>query len=134
MFVIPYFIRNNYQSVLPIRLVQIVLFLENRGRSLIQMEAKEIPEWLAANGLVPREQKKEGDYCLIEIDTDHTHLPDFYSFEQLTVDQTKGTEECWRSFFWMLSQEEKELTHWNECLEEPFFRPLEKIVQNKVLR
>jgi hypothetical protein len=134
MFIIPYFIRNNYQSVLPIRLVQIVFFLENRGRSLIQMEAKEIPEWLAANGFVPKEQKKEGDFFLVEIDTNQTHLPDFYSFEQLTVDQTKGTEECWRSFFWMLSDEEKELTHWNECLEEPFFKPLEKIIQSKVLR
>ena len=129
MFVIPFFIRNNLESVLPIRLVQITIFMENRGKNLIQIPEGEIEEWLALNGIVGRVWKQQ-EYAFIEVDCSKTTLSEFYSFEQLTMEQSKGTEECWRTFYWMVSKEEKEETHWNECLEEYIRKPFELLEMN----
>ncbi len=85
-------------------------------------------EWLAENGFVVKDQWKKGEILYVQIDADATRLSDFYSFEQLTVQQQRGTEECWRTFFVMKSQEEPKTSEaWNKNLEAPFLNVLQEI-------
>ena len=51
------------------------------------------------NGIVGTQTWVEKDTLYVKVDPVQTKLADFYSFEQLTKQQTKGTEECWRTFF-----------------------------------
>lgn len=64
-----------------------------------------------------------------EIDSEQMKLSDFYSFEQVTLQQQKGTEECWRTFFLMKSEQEDPQSSmvWNKHFESPFSNVLEEI-------
>jgi hypothetical protein len=58
-------------------------------------------------------------------------MKDFYSFEQLTKVQKRGTEECWRTFFTMESpaNEKHSTTAWNSCFDDPIRSVLKSIVE-----
>ena len=130
MFVIPYFVRNTLPSLCAWKLIPITIFLENRGKNLYRLSADENPDdWLEQNGFVKKSSWKDEDYLFVEIDTVKTRCQDFYSFEQITLQQTKGTEDCWRTFFLMKTQEDNDtsLKSWNELNEPEFLSILQKI-------
>jgi hypothetical protein len=126
MFVVPFFCRAPIQSLIPWSLQPIVVFLENRGKQLCQVDLP--AEWLSENGFSVKNQWKVGDIVYVEVDAEKTALRDFYSFEQLSVQQQKGTEECWRTFFTMKSAEDTMSSlAWNKNIESPFFDVLQEI-------
>jgi hypothetical protein len=132
MFVVPFFLRAPLPSIIQWQLVPITLFLENHGKGLCT--AENLEAWLSENGFAKKQSWQVGDTAYVEIDTTKTTLRDFYSFEQLTVEQKKGTEECWRTFFLMksVSPDEKQSEKaWNENLENPFSKILGEI-QRKI--
>ena len=127
MFVVPFVLRDSPASLIQWKLRPIVIFLENHGKHLCSTDSPE--EWLRENGFVVKRAWREKDNYFAEIDSEKTALRDFYSFEQLTKEQKKGTEECWRTFFWLESPTDEmgsEKT-WNGTLEEPFYKVLESI-------
>jgi hypothetical protein len=126
MFVVPFFCRTPVGSLIPWCLQPIVVFLENRGKQLCQVESPK--QWLDENGFVIQQTWQEGDILYAEVRPDSMKLSDFYSFEQLTIQQQKGTEECWRTFFLMKSNEDpKSSQSWNQLLDSPFFAVLQAI-------
>lgn len=128
MFIVPFFLRAPIKSIIQWNLVPITLFLENHGKGLCTAESWE--EWLSENGFIKKQSWQMNDIYFVEIDTENTNLKDFYSFEQLTLEQKKGTEECWRTFFVMKSVELNEKSSekaWNENLENPFSKILNEI-------
>ena len=128
MFIVPFFLRAPIKSIIQWNLVPITLFLENHGKGLCSAESGE--EWLSENGFVKKQSWQVNDIYFVEIDTEKTNLKEFYSFEQITFEQKKGTEECWRTFFLMKSIEPDELSSekaWNENLENPFSKILLEI-------
>ena len=130
MFIVPFFIREPLKSLCAWKLTPISLFLENRGKNFYQLESSESKEeWLECNGFIAKQSWIEGDCHFVEIDTEKTKLKDFYSFEQLTLQQTKGTEECWKTFFVMKSNKENEEStqSWNELIEKPIQEKLNSI-------
>lgn len=132
MFIVPFFLRAPLPSIIQWQLVPITVFLENHGKGLCT--AENLEEWLSENGFSKKQSWKVGDTAYVEIDREKTNLRDFYSFEQLTLEQKRGTEECWRTFFLMkpTSTEEKDSEKaWNENLENPFSKILMEI-QRKV--
>ena len=134
MFIIPFFLRAPLASIIQWNLVPVTLFLENHGKGLCTAESAE--EWLDENGFSAKEIWKKGDTVFVEVDVQRTNLKEFYSFEQLTTEQKRGTEECWRTFFLMKSlssDEKKSEKAWNENLENPFSKILEEIQAKKNL-
>jgi hypothetical protein len=130
MFVVPFFLRTPLPSIIQWQLVPITLFLENHGKGLCT--AENLEEWLEENGFTKKQSWQVGDTAFVEIDITKTILRDFYSFEQLTLEQKRGTEECWRTFFIMkpVSADEKHSEKaWNENLENPFSKILMEIQQ-----
>jgi hypothetical protein len=130
MFVIPFFIRNPLKSLCAWKLTPISLFLENRGKNFYQLESSEsIQEWLECNGFIMKKIWTENDCCFVEIDAEKTRIKDFYSYEQLTLQQTKGTEECWKTFFVMKSDknDENSIQSWNELIEPSIQEKLKSI-------
>ncbi len=128
MFVVPFFLRAPLSSIIQWQLVPITVFLENHGKGICT--AENVDEWLHENGFQKKKTWQVGDTVYVEIDTTKTTLRDFYSFEQLTVEQKRGTEECWRTFFVMksISPDEKQSEKaWNENLENPFSKILGEI-------
>jgi hypothetical protein len=128
MFIVPFFLRAPIKSIIQWNLVPITLFLENHGKGLCSAESGE--EWLSENGFVKKQSWQVNDIYFVEIDTEKTNLKEFYSFEQITFEQKKGTEECWRTFFVMKSVEPEEKSSekaWNENLENPFSKILLEI-------
>jgi hypothetical protein len=128
MFIVPFFLRTPLASIIQWRLTPISLFLENHGKGLCVVENGE--EWLNENGFVKKQTWLVDDILFVEVDIANTNLKEFYSFEQLTLEQKKGTEECWRTFFLMKSIEPDELSSekaWNENLENPFSKILLEI-------
>lgn len=97
MFIVPFIVREVPTSILQWKLQPITLFLENRGRGLCSAESPE--EWLSVNDITVDTMWVENDICYAKVNPTTTTLADFYSFEQLTKTQTKGTEECWRTFY-----------------------------------
>jgi hypothetical protein len=132
MFVVPFFLRAPLPSVIQWQLVPITLFLENHGKGLYSVENAD--EWLAENGFSVKRQWQEEDIVFVEIDTTKTNLSDFYSYEQLTVEQKKGTEECWRTFFVLKTENPDEKLSeksWNENIENPFSKAI-LAIQRKI--
>ena len=128
MFVVPFFLRAPLPSIIQWQLVPVTVFLENHGKGLCSVE--NIDEWLNENGFEKKQEWQVGDTVYVEIDIQKTNIRDFYSFEQLTLQQKRGTEECWRTFFVMKSISAEEKTSekaWNENLENPFSKILEQI-------
>jgi hypothetical protein len=127
MFVIPFLLRVPPPSLLRWRLQPILVFLENHGKQLCSAENPS--EWLAENGFTVKRCWTEKEYYFAEIDDSKTCLKDFYSFEQLTVQQKKGTEECWRTFYMMISPPDEKGSEkdWNDCIEDPFRKVLDEI-------
>lgn len=129
MFILPFFLQPAVPSGIPWGLQPITVFLENRGKQLCQVEDAE--EWLQENGFVVKTSWKDKNIVFAEIDTAGTQLKDFYSFEQLTQQQQKGTEECWRTFFLMTSVEEKDSCDaWNSFID-PILLPSLRAIQTK---
>jgi hypothetical protein len=109
------------------QLVPVSLFLENHGKHLCNVD--EADEWLEANGFVVKQTWIDGSLVFAEIDAEKTNLADFYSFEQLTKTQQKGTQECWRTFYLMKAQPDEVTSEkaWNENIEDSFSNAIEKI-------
>lgn len=102
MFIVPFFKRDPPPSLIQWSLQPMSLFLENRGKSLCSIT--DTPEdWLAENGLIVDNNNKwlENNIYYVQICPKKTNLKDFYSFEQVTKVQGKGTEECWRTFHFL---------------------------------
>lgn len=132
MFIVPFFLRAPLGSIIQWNLVPITLFLENHGKGLCSTENGE--EWLCENGFVKKQSWQVKDTLFVEVDETKMNLKEFYSYEQLTLEQKKGTEECWRTFFVMKSIEPDEKSTekaWNENLENPFSKILEEIQTKK---
>jgi hypothetical protein len=126
MFVVPFFFRTPAQTLIPWRLQPIVLFLENRGKQMCQVDSPQ--EWLTENGFVVKNTWQKDTILYIQVVPESMRLADFYSFEQLTVQQQKGTEECWRTFFVMKSTEDEQSSMaWNKNIEPPFLEVLQEI-------
>lgn len=114
------------QSLISWHLQPISLFLDNRGKQLCEVD--DADEWLTENGFGVKQKWIEQNMVFVEIDKETTKLSDFYSFEELTKQQQKGTEECWKTFFLLDSEEEKEsCKSWNENIEAPFLKVLNSI-------
>lgn len=124
MFVVPFFLRPALPSLIQWKLMPVTLFLENHGKHICSSE--DPSSWLADNGFVTKQTWKEKDIFFAEIDTEKTIIRDFYSFEQLTKTQEKGTQECWRTFFVMKANEDtnESVTPWNENIENPFSKTI----------
>jgi hypothetical protein len=125
MFVVPFFLRASLPSVIQWKLVPVTLFLENHGKGLYVVDNAD--EWLAENGFVVKRQWHEEEIVFAEIDATKTNLSDFYSYEQLTVEQKKGTEECWRTFFVLKTEDPDEKLSekaWNQNIENPFSKAI----------
>jgi len=129
MFVVPFLVRNSFSSLCPWTLRPIVLFLENHGKHICSVDNPE--QWLQENGFQVKRLWTRDSITYAEIDESQTSMKDFYSFEQLTKVQKRGTEECWRTFFMMESPstEKNSNTAWNSCFEEPIRKVLECILQ-----
>jgi len=126
MFVVPFFYRTPVQSLISWHLQPIVVFLENRGKQICQVDSPR--DWLTENGFHVKHQWQVADTLYVEVAEDRMNLSDFYSFEQLTLQQQKGTEECWRTFFLMNSEEDPTSSAtWNKNIEAPFFNVLQEI-------
>ena len=131
MFIVPFFTTSAPKSLIAWSVQPITLFLDTRGRSLCQTDSPK--EWLENNGFVARktwsQKTKEGHFYFEEVDNEKTALAEFYTFEDLTVSQQKGTEECWRTFYLLntTSGDEKSTHHWNDCIEDIFQGPLSVI-------
>lgn len=124
MFVIPFILRNSFSSLCPWKLQPILLFLENHGKHICTADNPE--EWLKENGFVVKRSWTHDSIVYAEIDEIQTCMKDFYSFEQLTTVQKRGTEECWRTFYMMESppNEKNSETAWNSCFDEPIRKAL----------
>jgi hypothetical protein len=125
MFVVPFFLRASLPSVIQWKLVPVTLFLENHGKGLYVVDNAD--EWLAENGFVVKRQWHEEEIVFAEIDATKTNLSDFYSYEQLTVEQKNGTEECWRTFFVLKTEDPDEKLSekaWNQNIENPFSKAI----------
>lgn len=126
MFVVPFFYRTPVESLIPWSLQPIVLFLENRGKQLCQADVPS--DWLNENGFVVKKTWQVENTMYVEVDVQKMKLSEFYSFEQVTLQQQKGTEECWRTFFVMKSKEDLQSSMvWNKLLESPFSNVLQEI-------
>lgn len=131
MFVVPFFLRPSLPNIIQWKLVPVTLFLENHGKHFCSVEDPIV--WLSENGFHVKqtwhEGKGEGKIVFAEIDTEKTKLQDFYSFEQLTKIQEKGTEECWRTFFIMRANDHDKSSEipWNENIDTPFDKAIESI-------
>lgn len=134
MFIVPFFIREPLSSIIQWNLVPITLFLENHGKGLCSTENGEA--WLNENGFEKKQSWQGKDTLFVEVDVSKMNLKEFYSYEQLTLEQKKGTEECWRTFFVMKAVDTNEKSSakaWNENLENPFSKILEEIQTKKNL-
>lgn len=127
MFVVPFFFRESLPSLIEWQIQPLTLFLENRGKQVCS--AEDIEDWLVTNGFVWKRKWVVGKTCFVEIDLEKMDLADFYSFEQLTKQQSRGTEECWRTFFLLRAKpEEASSEHsWNETYEEPIASTLQEL-------
>lgn len=128
MFVVPFFFRDPLRSIIQWQIRPITLFLDNHGKHLCSVDNP--VSWLSENGFYVKQTWQEGDILFAEIDKEKTALKDFYSFEELTKKQQKGTEECWRTFFLMstnAAEEKSTEKKWNENFEEIFQRVLYSI-------
>lgn len=101
----------------------ITIFLENRGKGICKDDSPK--EWLDLNGIYYDEIWQDGNTVYAKVNVEKTKLSDFYSFEQLTKTQSKGTEECWRTFFYM-----NEKT-WDSMPDAVFSNILQKIASRK---
>lgn len=130
MFIIPFFARTSLTSLCAWKLVPITIFLENRGKNLYRLSNDEnADDWLQENGFFKKQSWQENEFMFVEVDVDRTKLKDFYSFEQLTSTQTKGIEECWKTFFIMNTKDTNDtsLKSWNELFEPEIIGVLQKI-------
>jgi hypothetical protein len=128
MFVVPYFYEKPLPSIIGWQLQPITIFLENHGKHLYSTENPQ--QWLVENGFFSKKSWKENEILFVEVDTDKTKLKDFYSYEELTKEQRKGTEECWRTFFFMktINPDEKDSEiSWNQYFDGPIQKVLTSI-------
>lgn len=118
MFLVPFLFRTPLPSGIDWIFIPISLFLENRGKQFCSVE--DADSWLEENGFVAKQMWTVGEKQFVEIDPEKTNLREFYSFEQVTKEQSKGTEECWRTFFYMKSKSADIPSEdaWNETFEE----------------
>jgi len=125
MFIVPFYTKQSPQSLIAWSVQPIVLFLDTRGKNLCQTDTPK--EWLDSNGFVTKktwtQKNKEGQFYFAEIDQQKTAINEFYTFEDLTITQQNGTEECWRAFY-RVKGEDKSIHHWNDCIEDVFQGPL----------
>jgi hypothetical protein len=123
MFVVPFFTKPGIPSQIQWALEPIYLFLENRGKNLWTIDASMdeiLSEWLPQNGFVVKRSWTDSTRLYVEVDVDQMNLNAFYTFEELTRKQEKGTEECWRPFLCLKckdSAEEHLDTHWFQGLD-----------------
>lgn len=135
MFIIPFFKREPLKSLSAWKLIPVTIFLENRGKNFYELGPTEsLEDWLHYNGFFAKEIWQEENTFFIEMDTEKTKLNDFYSFEQVTITQNKGTEECWKTFFLMTSdkQDENSIQSWNELIEKPIQDKLNSIQRHSL--
>ena len=128
MFIVPFYTRTALPSLIKWSLVPITLFLDNRGKQLCETDEPE--QWLVDNGFFVKSKWREGKILYVEIDIQSMKLKDFYSFEDVTRVQQKGTEECWRTFFILKAgagEAPSSTQQWNDCIDETFVEPLETI-------
>lgn len=128
MFVVPFFLRDSPSSLISWKLKPVYLFLENHGKQLCSVENPE--EWLNENGFTVKKTWTSNRILFAEVDPTKTNLQDFYSFEQLTKQQKKGTEECWKIFYMMVSPPDEKGSEeaWNESVEQPLRSVLSEIL------
>ena len=126
MFIVPFIVRDVPPSILQWKLQPISLFLDNRGRALCTTDCP--AEWLSLNGIHVISSWIEKDIMYVMVNQKETNLSEFYSFEQLTKSQSKGTEECWRTFY-MLNE-----PTWDAMMEEPVIEALGTIQKSVCLK
>jgi hypothetical protein len=126
MFVVPFYIRPSPKSLIQWSLQPIVLFLDSQGRQICKTDAP--LDWLAENGFHTKTTWTQGQTVYAEIDTQQTAVKEYYTFEELTTEQQKGTQECWRTFYVLTGESTH---HWNECLEEPFKECIDSIQMHR---
>ena len=138
MFVIPYFTKPCLSSTIDWTFLPTYIFLDNRGKQLWTCDEslEEILKTiLPENGFVYTKYEKQGPYLFVEIDPKATNLKQFYSFEEVTKQKGKGTEECWRRFFLFVCKNpsEKHLeTYWLSTVD-PEFQALFTYIQKKCM-
>jgi hypothetical protein len=128
MFIVPFYTRAALPSLIKWSLVPITLFLDNRGKQLCETDEPE--QWLADNSFFVKSKWREGKILYVEIDIQSMELKEFYSFEEVTRIQQKGTEECWRTFFILKAgtgEATSSIKQWNDCIDETFVEALETI-------
>ena len=122
MFVVPFYIRPFQKSLIQWSLEPVVLFLDSQGRQICKADTPF--EWLTENGFHTKRTWTHGQTVYAEIDIQQTVVADYYTFEELTTEQQKGTQECWRTFYVLIGESTH---HWNECLESPFKECIDSI-------
>lgn len=138
MFVIPYFTKPFLSSTIDWAFLPTYIFLDNKGKQpwTCDESVEEILQTiLPDNGFVYTKYEKHGNFLFVEIDSTKTNLQNFYSFEEVTKQKTKGTEECWRRFFLFVCKNpsEKHLeTYWLSSME-PDFQTIFAHIQKKCM-
>lgn len=127
MFVVPFILRNELSSLYAWKLRPVLLFLENHGKHICSTDNPD--EWLQENGFCVKKSWVYDSIVYAEIDEEKMSMKDFYSFEQLTTIQKRGTEECWRTFYIMESppNEKNSEWAWNSLFEESISKVLHTI-------
>jgi len=128
MFIVPFYTRTALPSLIKWSLIPITLFLDNRGKQLCETDEPE--QWLVDNSFFVKSKWREGKILYVEIDIQSMELKEFYSFEEVTRIQQKGTEECWRTFFILKAgtgEAASSTNQWNDCIDETFVEALETI-------
>jgi len=128
MFVVPFYTKSQLPSLIKWSLIPITLFLDNRGKQICETDEPDL--WLTENGFSVKSKWREGKILYAEIDIVSTDLKNFYSFEEVTRTQQKGTEECWRTFYLLKAgqgETPSSTNQWNDCIDEVFVEPLTTI-------
>jgi hypothetical protein len=128
MFIVPFYTRTALPSLIKWSLIPITIFLDNRGKQLCETDEPE--QWLVDNSFFVKSKWREGKILYVEIDIQSMELKEFYSFEEVTRIQQKGTEECWRTFFILKAgtgEATSSIKQWNDCIDETFVEALETI-------
>ncbi len=101
-------------------LVKLVVFLAQGGtRYLDGIQENEWKEFAEANGLVVKKSIQSMNALFLEIDPLTTDISSFYSYEEAFGTQN----ECWRTFVFVVSSEDKDVWGVNSFFQETPFAP-----------
>ncbi len=125
MYLIPYF-KKEETTFLGNKLMKIVLFLGNGGTTFLDgVQEKEAQSFCNENGFVLMKKFKTANGIFLEIDPKKTEIASYYSFEEAF----KTNNECWRTFIYVISDENKDIWNVNSLFEEtPFSKVLHDIM------